>query len=731
MSEKVLLKISGMSCAACAARIDKKLNKLDGVVTANVNFAIEKSTVEYDKSKVDVKKIISTVESIGYGASLDDEADREKEKQEKIKEHKRLKYELILSIILTVPLVLAMIFSFIGIDVKFLHNEYFQLILATIVQFAVGHKFYKNAYYALKSGSSNMDVLVSLGTSAAYFYSLYSVFFIPTTEGMMKPLYFEASSIIITLILLGKFLEARAKVKTSGAIEKLIGLQAKTARVIRNGKEQDILIEEVILGDIIVVKPGEKVPVDGKIVEGKSSVDESMITGESMPSSKGVGDIVIGATINKFGTFKFEATKIGKDTMLSQIIKMVEQAQGSKAPIQQIADKVSGIFVPIVLIIAVITFLVWYLLLGDFNAGLVSAIAVLVIACPCALGLATPTAIMVGTGKGAQNGILIKGGEYLEMAYKLDAIILDKTGTITKGKPEVTDILPLIDISEDEILKIAAMVEKKSEHPLGNAIYEEGVKRYKEVLDPEHFESIPGKGVEGTIDGKKIYIGTRKLMASNELDISKIEETLIGLESNGKTAMVMSIDNKLAGIIAVSDTLKETSEQAIKELTHMGIDVYMITGDNKVTANAIAKQVGIKNVLAEVLPQDKAEQVEILKKQGKKVGMVGDGINDAPALATADVGFAIGTGTDIAIESADITLMQGDLNSIVTAIKLSRKTMQKIKQNLFWAFIYNIIGIPFAFLGMLNPIIAGAAMAFSSFSVVTNSLSLNRFKIKK
>lgn len=623
-----------------------------------------------------------------------------------------------------------MITAMLGIEVDFLHDPMLQLIIATPVQFIIGYRFYKGAYYALKSKSPNMDVLVAMGTSAAFFYSVYNVFYQEVQMGMMKDLYFEASSIIITLILLGKYLEAIAKGKTSEAIKKLMGLQAKTARVIRNNVEQDILIEDVVVGDIIVVRPGEKVPVDGIIIEGNSSVDESMITGESMPTGKNVGDGVIGATINKYGTFKFEAKKIGRETMLAQIIKMVEDAQGSKAPIQKIADKVSGIFVPIVLVIAIVTFLIWYLAIGNFTMGLVSAVAVLVIACPCALGLATPTAIMVGTGKGAENGILIKGGEHLETAYKLNAIVLDKTGTITKGQPEVTDIVNLGDLQETEILSFASIAEKKSEHPLGVAIYEKGKNDLGDIPDPDKFEAVPGKGIIASINGKNVSIGTRKLMLQNNIDIISVEQKLINLETEGKTAMLLSVDNKLEGIIAVADTLKESSKEAIEELQKMGIEVFMITGDNKTTAKAIASQVNIQNVLAEVLPENKADEVEKLKAQGKIVGMVGDGINDAPALATADIGMAIGTGTDVAIEAADITLMRGDLRSIVTAIKLSRKTMIKIKQNLFWAFIYNIIGIPFAALGMLSPIIAGAAMAFSSVSVVTNSLSLKRFKIK-
>lgn len=724
---RVSLKITGMTCAACASKIEKKLSKLGGVSKASINLATEKATVEYDPKEIKVSDLLAAVKSLGYGAEKLEDVVEDKEKKAREKELEKLRLTLIASIILSFPMVLAMLLSLIGVDVPFLHNEYFQLIIATPIQFIIGYRFYKHAFQALRAKSSNMDVLISIGTSAAYFLSLYNAFFQPPKMGGMKDLYFEAAAVIITLILLGKYLEAVAKGKTSEAIKKLMGLQAKTARVIRDGNEVDVLIEEVEIGDVIVVRPGEKVPVDGKIIEGHSSIDESMLTGESMPVEKKSGDICIGATINNYGTFKFEATKIGKDTVLSQIVKMVEDAQGSKAPIQKIADKVSGIFVPIVVGISIATFLIWFFTTGDITKAIISAVAVLVIACPCALGLATPTAIMVGTGKGAENGILIKGGEHLETAYKLNAVVLDKTGTITKGKPEVTDIISLGTMSRIEILKLASVAEKSSEHPLGVAIYEHGKKELGTIPDPDQFEAIPGRGVKAEINGKIVYIGTRKLMLEQNIEIEGVASTLESLEDNGKTAMIISGEDKIEGIIAVADTLKESSLEAIGELQKMGIDVYMITGDNRRTANAIAKQVGITNVLAEVLPENKAEEVEKLKKAGKVVAMVGDGINDAPALATADIGMAIGTGTDVAIEAADITLMRGDLRTIPAAIRLSRKTMRKIKQNLFWAFIYNVIGIPFAAFGFLNPMIAGGAMAFSSVSVVSNSLSLKRF----
>ena len=727
MIQKESLRITGMSCAACSARIEKRLSKLEGVKSVNVNLTTEKATVEYEPSQIKISDMIKVVESLGYGAEKAEKITQDREKAEREKEIMKLRITLIASIILSSPLVLAMILSMLSIDVPFLHNAYFQLAVATPIQFIIGFRFYKNAFYALKSKSSNMDVLISMGTSAAYFFSLYNVFFEPAKMGGMKDLYFEASAVIITLILLGKYFEAVAKGKTSEAIKKLMGLRAKTARVIRNGVEEDLPIDEVETGDVIVVRPGEKIPVDGKIIDGNSSIDESMLTGESLPVEKKSGDLCIGATINKFGTFKFEATKIGKDTVLSQIVKMVEDAQGSKAPIQKIADKVAGVFVPTVIGIAILTFCIWFFTTGDLTKSIVSAVAVLVIACPCALGLATPTAIMVGTGKGAENGILIKGGEHLETAYKLNAVVLDKTGTITKGKPEVTDILPLRGFNEQELLELASITEKNSEHPLGAAIYEDGKKRLGTVPDPDEFEAIPGRGVKAVYQGKTIFMGTRKLMLEMDIDIGTLNATLESLENNGKTAMLMAVDHKVEAVIAVADTLKETSKEAIEDLQNMGVDVYMITGDNQRTANAIAKQVGITNVLAEVLPENKAVEVEKLKKSGKVVAMVGDGINDAPALATADIGMAIGTGTDVAIEAADITLMRGDLRMIPAAIRLSRKTMQKIKQNLFWAFFYNIIGIPFAAFGFLNPMIAGGAMAFSSVSVVTNSLSLKRY----
>jgi Cu+-exporting ATPase len=724
---RVDLNLGGMSCAACAARIEKKLNSLEGVEKAAVNFATAKATVKYDRALIKVADLVKTVENLGFRATPVEQVTRDQEKEVREKEIKRLRKEVWLAALLSSPLLLAMLLSLVGIDLPLLHNAYFQLVLTTPIQFGIGFRFYKNAYYALRAKSPNMDVLIAMGTSAAYFFSIYNGFFVPAAPGKMQALYFEASAVIITLILLGKYLEAVAKGKTSEAIKKLMGLQAKTARVIRDGQEVDLPIEEVEVGDVISVRPGEKIPVDGKIIEGNSAIDESMLTGESIPVEKKVGDLVVGATINRYGVFKFEATKVGRDTVLAQIIKMVEEAQGSKAPIQKLADEVSGIFVPVVIGVAVVTFLVWTLLVGDLSAAIISAVSVLVIACPCSLGLATPTAIMVGTGKGAENGILIKGGEYLEMAYKLDTVVLDKTGTITKGQPEVTDLFPLGGLEKGQLLRLAAITEKRSEHPLGVAIYEKGKAELGMIPDPDQFEALPGRGVKAVVGQQMVYIGTRKLLKEQGVDLGSAEEVVAKLEDEGKTAMLVAIDQQVAGIIAVADTLKENSKEALAELESMGIEVYMITGDNRRTAQAIAKQVRIGKVLAEVLPEHKAEEVEKLKQQGKIVAMVGDGINDAPALATADIGMAMGTGTDVAMEAADITLMRGDLKTIPAAIRLSRQTMRKIKQNLFWAFIYNTLGIPFAALGLLNPIIAGAAMAFSSVSVVTNSLSLKRF----
>ncbi|MGI6093047.1 MAG: copper-translocating P-type ATPase [Veillonellaceae bacterium] len=727
IKDRVELKITGMSCAACSSRIEKALSRMNGIYSATVNLAAEKAIIEFNYGDVSVSDIKAKIENLGFGAHNATSAEEsDKAKEVRLAEVSHQKFRLFLAAVFSIPLLMAMIFHVMGAVGPVAHillNPYFQWALATPVQFIAGGQFYRGAYLALKNGSANMDVLVALGTSAAYFYSIVNVF------QNNNELYFETSAILITLIILGKLLEANAKGRTSEAIKALMGLQAKTARVVREGQEVDIPVENVMVGDIVIVRPGEKIPVDGIITEGNSTVDESMLTGESLPVDKKQADEVVGATINKFGTFKFRATKVGKDTALAQIVRIVEAAQGSKAPIQRFADVVSGYFVPAVVGIALLTFAGWYFIFdpGNFSRALVNFTAVLVIACPCALGLATPTSIMVGTGKGAENGILIKGAEHLENAHRLTTIVLDKTGTITKGQPEVTDIIALAGLSQAEVLTLAVRAEKKSEHPLAQAIVDYGKQQRVAADDPDEFEAIPGHGVKSAIDGRQILVGTRKLMRDNNIDFNDMLADIEQLEQQGKTVMLMAVDNKMAGLLAVADTVKESSAEAVAELKKLGIEVWMLTGDNERAAKAIAQKVGINNVLAEVLPENKAEKVQALKQEGKVVAMVGDGINDAPALATADVGFAIGTGTDVAIEAADITLMRGDLNGIVAAIKLSKATMLNIKQNLFWALIYNTLGIPVAAAGFLSPVLAGTAMAFSSVSVVTNALRLKRF----
>lgn len=733
-TDKVEIKIQGMTCAACSSRVERGLNKTEGVLEANVNLALEKAHIHYVPSIVGIADLKKKIREIGYEViEADEEGSTDREREAREKEIKQQKNLVILSALLSLPLLAMMFidwFNLHEIAPAFLMSPLFQFVLATPVQFGVGRYFYVDAYRAIKGGSANMSVLVALGTSAAYFYSVGATFFsnwIGTSH-----VYYESAAIIITLVLFGKYLEAKAKRRTTEAIKKLMGLQPKTARVIREGRELDIPVEELVVGDIIFVRPGEKIPVDGIIIEGSSSVDESMLTGESIPVDKNVGSEVIGATINKHGGFKFKATKVGKDTALAQIIKVVEEAQGSKAPIQRMADVISAYFVPVVIAISFLTFVIWYFIAapGQFTEALLPAIAVLVIACPCALGLATPTSIMVGTGKGAENGILIKGGEHLENAHKINTVVFDKTGTVTKGKPQVTDILVAQGITEEELLVYAASVEKNSEHPLAQAIVQYSQKRGLELLEVKDFQAIPGHGVQGQIEGKRILLGNRKLMEKNQINIDAFLPNLEKLEGEGKTAMLVALDIDLAGILAVSDTVKESSARAIKKLKEMGIEVVMITGDNRRTAQAIANQVGIEKVLAEVLPEKKAEEVQKLKNEGKVVAMVGDGINDAPALATADVGIAIGTGTDVAMETADITLISGDLEGIVAAIQLSKATIRNIKENLFWALIYNTLGIPIAALGLLSPVIAGGAMAFSSVSVVSNALRLKRWKYK-
>jgi len=734
VTEKEEFDITGMTCAACATRIEKGLNKLEGVVKANVNLALEKATVEFNGSMLTNTDIIKKVEALGYEAQIIEETkDTSDHRQKEIA--KQLK-KFIFSAILSFPLLWAMVghfsfTSFIWVPEMFM-NPWVQLALATPVQFIIGSQFYIGAYKALKNKSANMDVLVALGTSAAYFYSLYlSMMSLMEKSAHEVELYYETSSILITLIILGKLFEAKAKGRSSEAIKKLMGLQAKTAIVVRNGIELEIPIEEVVVGDLLYIKPGEKIPVDGIIIEGRSAVDESMLTGESVPVDKSIGDEVIGATLNKNGFLQIEATKVGRDTALAQIIKVVEEAQGSKAPIQRLADKISGVFVPIVVAIAIITFIIWYVWAapGDFADALEKMIAVLVIACPCALGLATPTSIMAGSGRAAEYGILFKGGEHLEMTHRVATVVLDKTGTVTNGTPVLTDVLPEDLFSEEEFLAILGSAEKQSEHPLAQAIVQ-GIKDkgipLKEVTE---FEAVPGFGIKAIVDGKQILVGTRKLMNKFKVEIADALVKMDELEKVGKTAMLAAIDGQYAGTVAVADTIKETSKTAISRLKKMRLEVIMITGDNQQTAKAIAAQAGIDHVIAEVLPEGKADEIKKLQAQGKKVAMVGDGINDAPALAIADIGMAIGTGTDVAMEAADITLIRGDLNSIADAIFMSKKTIINIKQNLFWALAYNSLGIPVAALGFLAPWLAGAAMAFSSVSVVLNALRLQKVKL--
>ncbi|GAB6180554.1 heavy metal translocating P-type ATPase [Desulfotomaculum defluvii] len=718
--ETVDLAISGMTCAACSARVEKKLNSLPGVQEATVNLATGKARVKYILGLTQVNDIRKTIENLGYGAQKISEASQDMEGTERQREIRKQIFKFALATILSLPLAWMMVAEVLGWH-QYMINPWIQLALATPVQFYAGWQFYRGAYHALKTGGANMDVLVALGTSVAYIYSLVAILM------DWYPLYFESAAIVITLILLGKLLEAVAKGKTSEAIKKLMGLQPKTARVVREGVEIDTPIDEVEVGDIILVRPGERIPVDGVVIQGLSSVDESMLTGESIPVEKGPNDDVVGASVNKQGSFTFRATKVGKDTTLAQIIRMVEAAQGSKAPIQRLADRVSGIFVPVVVIIAVLTFLGWYFTGASVTEALIHMTTVLVIACPCALGLATPTAIMVGTGVGAEKGILIKGGEHLERAGRLDTIVLDKTGTITKGEPSVTNLFVLPSFSENKVLQAIASGEKKSEHPLGQAIIKEAVERELLLIETSEFAAIPGKGIRFKLGQESWYIGNENLAKSLNIDLLPIKTEKSRWEEEGKTVMLAMVGDTLAGLIAVADTIKDNAKEAIVELKEMGLEVYMLTGDQRRTAEAIARQVGIEHVIAEVLPEHKAKEVENLKDKGKVVAMVGDGINDAPALATADVGMAIGTGTDVAIESAAITLMRGDLRTISSAIRLSRQTLRKIRQNLFWAFFYNLIGIPLAILGLFTPVMAGAAMAFSSVSVVTNSLLLKRY----
>lgn len=737
-------KIEGMTCSACANRVEKVTKKMPGIENAVVNFATEKLSVSYDADAVSFGDIKAKVEKAGYKLIREEEQKIE-EKKKNLDEKGKLLWRLILSLIFSVPLLTITMGHMVGMPLPKiidpmmnpLNFAIIQLVL-TIPVMIIGYKFYYIGYKNLFKLSPNMDSLIAIGTSAAFIYSLYGTYKIYTGDGSYAmSLYYEAAVTILALITLGKYLEAISKGKTSQAIKKLMGLAPKTATIVRDGKELVIPIDEVIVGDIVIVKPGEKLPVDGEVIEGATAVDEAMLTGESIPVEKTIGSKVIGASINKTGFIKYKATKVGKDTALSQIIKLVEDAQGSKAPIAKMADIIASYFVPIVIGLAILASIGW-LIAGESGVfALTIFISVLVIACPCALGLATPTAIMVGTGKGAEYGVLIKGGEALEVTHQIDTIVFDKTGTITEGKPVVTDIITST-ILEDELLSIAASSEKGSEHPLGEAIVKSSEERNIQFKEISNFKAIPGHGIQVEIEGKTILLGNKKLMSENSIEVGELGVKSDKLANEGKTPMYIAINNKLEGIIAVADTVKPSSKEAIENLHKMGIKVAMITGDNKKTADAIAKQVGIDIVLAEVLPEDKANEVKKLQGKGNKVAMVGDGINDAPALAQADIGIAIGTGTDVAIESANIVLMKGDLRDVATAIKLSKATIRNIKQNLFWAFGYNVLGIPVAmgvlhiFGGpLLNPMIGAAAMSLSSVSVLTNALRLRKFNPNK
>lgn len=829
--ERVDLPVTGMTCSACARRIERKLSKATGVQRAGVNFATARATVEYNPAATNVGKLIETVKDVGYGTAvgaratfivddsarpagssqqlesylrtlsgvadasfnlgtmevrveyLADATDGEKirraiedfgysvrevlgddatavdtEQAAREEEYKSLRRKFWVAVVLAAPvLLIAMSHGRIR-ALDFPGSNWLQLALTTPVVFYSGFQFYRGAWAAFRHRAADMNTLIAVGTGAAYLYSVAATiapsFFADKHAGeamagmsgmnqpTMIPVYFEAASVIIALILLGRLLESRAKGRTSDAIRRLMGLQAKTARVLRGGEEIDIPVEEVAIGELVRVRPGEKIPVDGLVEEGASAVDESMLTGESLPVEKHRGEEVFGATINKTGSFTFRATRVGKETALQQIVRMVQEAQGSKAPIARLADVVSGIFTPVVICIAIATFVVWFVVAPTdirFATALVNFVSVLIIACPCALGLATPTAIMVGTGKGAENGVLIKGGESLETAHKLEVIVLDKTGTITRGEPALTDILKAEktpeELAENELLRLAASAERGSEHPLGEAIVREAQSRGLALAQPTSFNAIAGQGMEAEVEGRRLLIGNIKLMSERGIALDGLLERSSALADEGKTPMFAALDERLAGIFAVADQIKPESKAAIRAMQRLGLEVVMMTGDNRLTANAVAREVGIKRVLAEVLPEGKSSEIKRLQGEKKIVGMVGDGINDAPALAQADVGIAIGTGTDVAIEASDITLIKGDLRGVVTAIALSRATIRTVRQNLFWAFIYNVVGIPVAagllypFTGwLLSPIIASAAMSLSSVSVVTNSLRLRGFR---
>lgn len=745
--QSATLSIGGMHCASCAGIIERSLKKLEGIKTANVNFAAQKARVVYEGSQNNVEDLINAIKKAGYSAEVYNTDNPEHERQKREEEITGYFKKFIYSLILSLPMLYFMGFDFFPWwpgQAAIPYMGIISLILTIPVQFIIGSGFYKGFYSSLRMKTFNMDSLIAIGTSTAFFYSLWQflqfAFTNNTVLGLdgekIPDLYFETAAFLITFVILGKWLEAKAKGRTSEAIKKLMGLQPKTARIVKDGKAFDIPIDQVQEGDIVLVRPGEKIPVDGIVTKGYSSVDESMLTGESIPVEKNVNDKVIGATINKTGSFEFKATKVGSETALAQIIRLIEEAQGSKAPIQAMADRISAWFVPAVLIIAALTFVVWYVFLNaSLTFSLMAFTSVIVIACPCALGLATPTAIMVGTGKGAQYGVLVKGGEPLEAACKVKAIVFDKTGTLTKGEPEVTDIIANGLKDEEDVLRIAASLEQLSEHPLAEAITKYAHEENITLENADNFKAIPGHGVEGKIGKEKYYLGNRKLINDIVgLEIGNLERKISKMEDQGKTVMILSSAKEILGLVAVADTIKESTVEAVSKLQKMDMQIYMITGDNQRTAQAIAKQAGITNILAEVLPEDKANEIQKLQGTGIKVAMVGDGINDAPALAQADLGIAMGQGTDVAMETGGIVIIKNDLRDVITAIRLSRETMFKIKQNMFFALFYNVIGIPiaarvFASFGLiLKPELAGLAMAFSSISVVSNSLLLRRFK---
>ena len=748
-TEKINLKLRGMSCASCASSIEEAISNVPGVAECNVNFGAEQAAIKYNPRRTSIEDIQEAVEEAGYSSySLQEQemvtGEDDAEKAARKAESRDLKLKIIVGGIISIILIIGTLPMMTGLDLPFipawLHNSWLQLILTAPVQFWCGYRFYIGMWKAFKRHAATMDTLIALGTSAAFFYSVFATIF-PSfflNQGLMPEVYYETAAVVITLILLGQWLENRAKGQTSEAIRKLMGLQAKDARVIRDGREIDVPINEVRIGDTILVRPGEKIPVDGEIVSGSSTIDEAMVTGESIPVKKQPGDEVIGATINKTGSFKFEATRVGTDTVLAQIVKLVQDAQGSKAPIQRLADQVTGWFVPVVIAIAISTFILWFTVMGNVSLALITTVGVLIIACPCALGLATPTSVMVGTGKGAENGILIKGAESLELAHKLQTIVLDKTGTITQGKPTVTNyqaVRGTANNAELKLLRLVAAVERNSEHPLAEAVVKYAQSQEIDIPDSYDFEAVAGSGVQGTVSGRLVQIGTQRWMNELGIHTNTLQKQKDIWEAEAKTVVLIAVDGELEGIMGIADAVKPSSTAAVRALRNLDLEVVMLTGDNQKTAEAIARQVGIVRVEAEVRPDQKAAKVRELQQEGKTVAMVGDGINDAPALAQADVGIAIGTGTDVAIAASDITLISGELQGIVTAIQLSKATINNIRQNLFFAFIYNVLGIPiaagilFPFFGwLLNPIIAGGAMAFSSVSVVTNALRLRNFE---